>query len=118
MAPDTTADRFRLHADICKVLTDPKRLVLLDSLRAGEMTVSELAEAAGITLPNASQHLAVMRGAGLVEGRRDGAAVRYHLAEPEILRACDIVSGIVDRRQAARRLTADGAPPPVRVVEA
>jgi ArsR family transcriptional regulator len=111
MAPDSATDRYRLHADICKVLTDPKRLVLLDALRSRDLTVGELAQAAGITLANASQHLAVMRGAGLVEGRRDGATVRYHLAEPEILRACDIVSGIVERRQLARRRTADGAGP-------
>jgi ArsR family transcriptional regulator len=109
MAPDSATDQYRLHADICKVLTDPKRLVLLDALRSGDLTVGELAQAAGITLANASQHLAVMRGAGLVEGRRDGATVRYHLAEPEILRACDIVSGIVERRLLARRRTADGA---------
>lgn len=116
MAPDSAADRFRLHAEISKVLTDPKRLVLLDALRSGELSVGELAETAGITLANASQHLAVMRSAGLVEGRRDGATVRYHLAEPEIMRACDIVSGIVERRLEARRI-ADEARGPLPVGE-
>ncbi|MFN8630525.1 MAG: metalloregulator ArsR/SmtB family transcription factor, partial [Chloroflexota bacterium] len=70
MAPDTDpVDRFRLHAEICKVLTDPKRLMLLSALRDGEHTVGDLAAAIGVTLPNASQHLAVLRSAGLVEGR-------------------------------------------------
>jgi len=97
-------DRFRLHADICKVLTDPKRLMLLNALRHGGRTVGELAETVGTSLPNASQHLAVLRSAGLVDGRREGASVRYRLAEPAILDACDIVDGIVERRLAERRV--------------
>jgi DNA-binding transcriptional ArsR family regulator len=105
------ADRYRLHAELCKVLTDPKRLLLLDALRHAEQTVGELASVAGMTLPNTSQHLAVMRAAGLVEGRRQGTVVRYRLAEPAIIGACDIVGGIVDRRLARR--AADGAVAPV-----
>ena len=97
-------DRFRLHAEICKVLTDPKRLMLLNALRHGGRTVGELAETVGTSLPNASQHLAVLRSAGLVDGRREGASVRYRLAEPAILDACDIVDGIVERRLAERRV--------------
>jgi len=110
MTTEHAVDRYRLHAEICKVLTDPKRLMLLDALRHGERTVGELAAVAGMTLPNTSQHLAVMRGAGLVEGRREGTVVRYRLAEPAIIGACDIVGGIVDRRLG--RLAADGAPAP------
>jgi len=98
-------DRFRLHAEICKVLTDPKRLMLLAALRHGGRTVGELAETIGTSLPNASQHLAVLRSAGLVDGRREGASVRYRVAEPAILEACDIVDRIVERRLAERPST-------------
>jgi ArsR family transcriptional regulator, virulence genes transcriptional regulator len=94
--------RARLHAAICKVLTDPKRLLLLQALRGADRTVGELAAAIGASLPNASQHLAVLRAAGLVEGQREGASVRYRLAEPAILDACDIVEGIVDRQLGTR----------------
>jgi ArsR family transcriptional regulator len=110
MAPDPDPlDRYRLHADICKVLTDPKRLLLLSALRDGERTVGELASVIGATLPNASQHLAVLRSAGLVDGRREGAAVRYRLSEPAILDACDIVGGIVERRLSGRALSASAS---------
>jgi ArsR family transcriptional regulator, virulence genes transcriptional regulator len=94
--------RYRLHAEVCKVLTDPKRLMLLDALRTGDRSVGELAGAIGVALPNASQHLAVMRGAGLVESRRLGTTVFYRLAEPGIVAACDVIHAIVDRRLAAR----------------
>jgi ArsR family transcriptional regulator len=95
---DPDDDRYRLHAELCKVLTDPKRLALLDALRSGDRSVGELAAAIGATLANTSQHLAVMRSAGLIEGRRDGTTVRYRIAEPAITAACDIVHGIVERR--------------------
>jgi ArsR family transcriptional regulator len=106
-------ERYRLHAEICKVLTDPKRLMLLDTLRGGERSVGELAGAIGVTLPNASQHLAVLRAAGLVDGRRAGTTVFYRLAEPAITDACDIIHGIVTRRLGDRAgLAAPGVPGP------
>jgi ArsR family transcriptional regulator len=99
---DPDLETYRLHAELCKVLTDPKRLALLDALRSGDRSVGELAAAIGATLANTSQHLAVMRAAGLVEGQRDGTTIRYRIAEPAITAACDIVHGIVERRLGRR----------------
>ncbi len=96
-------ERYRLHAEVCRVLTDPKRLMLIDVLRDGEHSVGELADELGCSLANASQHLAVLRSAGLVETRRDGTTIRYRLAEPSLIQACDVIRGIVDRRMARRR---------------
>jgi ArsR family transcriptional regulator len=93
-----TLEHYRLHAEMCRVLTDPKRLMLLDALRAAERSVGELAQAIGASLPNASQHLAVLRTAGLVERRRTGTIVVYRLTEPAIADACDIIHAIVARR--------------------
>ncbi len=98
MNSERDPDHYRRHAAICRVLTDAKRLVLLDLLRGGERSVGELAEMIGVTLPNASQHLAVLRTAGLVDGRRVGSTVRYQLAEPAIIEACDVIDRIVRRR--------------------
>ncbi len=93
---------FRSHAELCKVLTDPKRLLLIDALRHAERCVGDLAELFGMSLPNASQHLSVLRHAGLVESRREGTTVYYRLIEPRIADACDIVHRIVtDRRRGA-----------------
>ncbi|MBI3748245.1 MAG: helix-turn-helix transcriptional regulator [Chloroflexi bacterium] len=104
-------DHYRRHADICRVLTDPKRLMLLDALRGEERSVGDLAEAIGVALPNASQHLAVLRAAGLVGSRRSGTAVFYRLAEPAIVEACDVIDRIVRRRVASQPgRHADGNP--------
>lgn len=92
------AERYRLRAEVCKVLTDPKRLMLLEVLRDGERSVTELADALGCALANASQHLSVLRSGGLVGTRRDGTTVYYHIAEPGIVAACDAIELIVERR--------------------
>ena len=106
---DEALARYRAHADICKVLTDPKRLMVLDALRGGERSVGDLAAILGVALPNASQHLAVLRSAGLVDGRRAGTSVLYRLAEPGIVEACDIINAIVDRRLGGQPRTPAGS---------
>lgn len=105
---DEAQERYRLHADVCKVLTDPKRLMLIDALRLDDRSVGELAEAIGVALPNVSQHLAVLRAAGLVEGRRIGTSVLYRLAEPAIVDACDVIHAIVERRLAGHAPSSAG----------
>ena len=95
-------ERYRLHAEVCRVLTDPKRLMLLDVLREGEHSVGDLAEELGCNLANASQHLAVLRASGLVDTRRAGTTILYSLAEPELVEACDVIHRIVGRRLAGR----------------
>lgn len=91
-------ERFRAAADICRALTDPKRLALLHQLRDGERTAGTLATDLGCTLANASQHLAVLRHAGLVTARRDGTSIHYRLAMPKILDACDTVTRLAQAR--------------------
>jgi len=90
--------RYRAHAEICKVLTDPKRLMLIDVLRRGVRSVGHLAEEAGLSVANTSQHLAVLRHAGLVDTRRAGTTIHYRLSEPELIAACDVIERIVERR--------------------
>ncbi|MHB8323632.1 MAG: ArsR/SmtB family transcription factor [Candidatus Dormibacteria bacterium] len=89
---------YQLHAELCKVLTDPKRLMILDALRQGEQSVGSLAQQLEVSLANASQHLGVLRHSGLVEVRRAGTTMHYRLSEPRITQACDIVNAIVVSR--------------------
>jgi ArsR family transcriptional regulator len=68
----------------------------------------------GISQPNVSQHLALMRSAGIVEAERDGREVRYRLSDPEIIVACETMRGVLVRHlarisAAASRTTADVA---------
>lgn len=72
-------------AAIARALADPKRLCVVERLASGEQSVSDLSREVGCQVPNMSQHLAVLRSAGLVETRRDGNTVFYRLADPSVL---------------------------------
>jgi DNA-binding transcriptional ArsR family regulator len=65
--------------DLLSVLAEPNRRRLLELLRGGEMTVTELASHFTVTRPAISQHLGVLAAAGLVEVRRDGRFRRYRV---------------------------------------
>lgn len=84
-------DVYRRSAVIGRALADPKRLCVLECLAAGELSVSDLSCRAGCQVPNMSQHLAVLRSAGIVESRREGSTVFYRLVDPTILDAYRIL---------------------------
>ena len=84
-----------LVASMCKALNDPKRLLLLYSLRNGRYTVSELCELIEAPQSNTSQHLAVLRDRGLVEAERQGNNVVYSLRHPKVIDAIDILRGVM-----------------------
>jgi ArsR family transcriptional regulator len=90
----------RMQADVLKVLASPTRLEILHLLVNGPLEVSRIAESIGATQPNASQHLAVLRTAGLVEADRHGREIRYALADPDVIVACDVMRGVLQRRLA------------------
>jgi DNA-binding transcriptional ArsR family regulator len=56
--------------------------------------VGELASRVSCQVPNMSQHLSVLRSAGLVTARRDGNTVFYSLSDPRVLEACQLLSSI------------------------
>jgi len=84
----------RRAATIGRALADPKRLCVLESLAAGELSVSDLSGRVGCQVPNMSQHLAVLRSAGLVTSRRDGNTIYYRLADPRVLEAYRLIQTI------------------------
>ncbi len=72
-------------AAIARALADTKRLCVLETLAEGERSVSELSREVGCQVPNMSQHLAVLRSAGIVATRREGSTIFYRLADPQVL---------------------------------
>ncbi len=91
-------DVTRLQADVLKVLANPTRLEILHRLADGPLEVGRLAAAVGTSQPNASQHLAVLRAAGLVEPDRHGREIRYRLTDPDVIVACGLMRRVLLRR--------------------
>jgi rhodanese-related sulfurtransferase len=77
---------YEQFARIGHALSTPKRLEVLDLLGQGERSVEVLARQANLSVPNASQHLKVLRSARLVDSRRDGPYVYYRLADSAVWR--------------------------------
>jgi ArsR family transcriptional regulator len=86
---------YQLHASICHTLAHPKRLEIIDRLRVGELSVTELVDALEISQANLSQHLSVMRQRGIVTTRREGLKVFYRLSNSKITQACDLMRQVL-----------------------
>jgi len=91
----TDLNLYKLHAGICNILSNPKRLEIIDTLRTREMSVTELADALDISQSNLSQHLAMMRQRGILTTRRKGLNVFYSLSNPKITQACDLMRQVL-----------------------
>jgi rhodanese-related sulfurtransferase/DNA-binding transcriptional ArsR family regulator len=75
---------FDAFARVAKALASGRRIELVDVLANGERTVEALAGEVGLSVANTSQHLQILRQAGLVSSRRQGTSIHYQLAAPEV----------------------------------
>jgi len=102
-AKPLTPAQLRAIAQRFKALAEPSRLEILQALRSGERTVSEILEATEFGQANVSKHLQTLFAAGLVERRRDGVTARYRLADGDVLRLCELMCGRLEKEAVARR---------------
>lgn len=86
---------YERRAGICKAFANPLRLKILDLVAQRSRPVSELRQRLGISEANLSQHLAVLRGAGVIATRRTGKQVHCYLAIPEVKQACALISDVL-----------------------
>jgi ArsR family transcriptional regulator, virulence genes transcriptional regulator len=91
---------YELQAEACKTLANARRLEIIHALASGPREVGRLAAAIGVSQPNVSQHLAIMKAAGIVETERFGREIHYRLADPDVVAACDLMRGVLERRLA------------------
>ena len=82
---EAKAALFDAFAQVGKGLASGRRIELLDVLANGERSVEALAGQTGLSLANTSQHLRLLRQAGLVAMRRQGTFAYYRLASPRVL---------------------------------
>jgi DNA-binding transcriptional ArsR family regulator len=86
---------FERQAAICRAFAHPKRLQLLDLLGRGEERVSALQKTLRISKANLSQHLAILKAAGVVTARRHGRHVYCSLTLPEVRQACHLIREVL-----------------------
>ena len=86
---------FEIHADLCQVLANNKRLMILTLLARKEMNVGEIVEVLKARKANISQHLRVLREKHLVKSRRDGQTIYYSLVDRRLIKACNLIRSIL-----------------------
>ncbi|MFP5342856.1 MAG: ArsR/SmtB family transcription factor [Candidatus Limnocylindria bacterium] len=102
-----------LQAEVLKVLASPRRLEILHCLADGPREVGRIAAELDLSQPNVSQHLAVMRQAGIVDADRVGRGVRYRLTDPDVIVACGVMRAVLERRLQRLAALSNGTAVPV-----
>jgi len=95
---NTTNEIDAIQTTLLRALASAHRLRIVHLLGERPREVNELARLLDLAQATVSQHLAAMRGVGLVEATRDGRRVQYGLADPKILAACDLMREVIVRR--------------------
>jgi DNA-binding transcriptional ArsR family regulator len=102
-------DLVELIAQRFRVIGEPMRIKLLDHLREGPATVTELREALGASQQNVSKHLGVLHHAGIVSRTKQGTSVRYAIADDSVFALCEQVCGGLRAQLAEFQQTLDAA---------
>jgi len=95
-------------AELARALASPHRIEIIEVLGQGERSVEGVAERVGLSVANASQHLRLMRGSGLLASRRDGKHVLYRLSDPAVVDLMTALGRLGERNQAEVRAVMAG----------
>jgi len=100
---------YMLHAEICKVFSNPTRLEILNLLRNKKMSVTELIHKTKLSQANISQHLSIMKSKGIVTSERNGKNIYYKLQNSKIIKAFDIIKEVLtERLEKNRKILVEG----------
>lgn len=86
---------YEMQADLCKIMSSPKRIEIINALKEGEKSVLELVNILGTPKANVSQHLSIMRLKGILKSRRSGVNVFYSIANQKVVTACAIMRDVL-----------------------
>ena len=109
-----TPELMDLVAERFKALGEPARLQILQGLRAGEQTVSELVDATGLGQANVSKHLQLLHSLGFVDRRKEGLYVFYRLTKPAMADVLAVVLGPTGERACCQETACRHCQPPGR----
>lgn len=96
---------YEREAALCKALANPTRLQLVAMLERGDRWSAELHAGLGISKANLSQHLAILKSAGIVATRRQGKELSCGIAMPEVKQATALLRSIIKVQTRNRRMS-------------
>lgn len=99
---DMSPEAIGLVAARFKILAEPLRLLILQTLEEGEASVTNITLSVGSTQPNVSKHLKMLQDAGLVSKRQEGNTVYYKIADESVFELCEVVCGSLKEKFSER----------------
>ena len=103
------AELADLIAARLRVIGDPTRIRILDMLREQELSVAEITERLGSSQQNASKHLGILLGAGILARRKQGSSSLYSIADRGVYELCEQVCGGLQTQLAELSALVEGA---------
>ncbi len=99
---------YVLKAEFFRILGHPARVRILELLREGERTVGDLQDQLGLDSSGTSQHLGALRKQGLLESRREGTSVYYHVRDPRLFQLLEVARQILSSNLEDTQALLDG----------
>lgn len=87
--------KYEIRAKIVKAMAHPTRLYIVDQLAKGDLCVNELTEKIGDDMSTVSKHLTLLKAVGIIQGRKKGTQVYYHLKMPCMLNFFGCVEAVI-----------------------
>ncbi len=88
--------QIKLKAKLFRGFGDASRLSIIECLREGPKSVSEIVACSGLTQPNVSNHLACLRECGLVSAEQTGKYVYYKIGDPRVCTVLELAEALLD----------------------
>ena len=109
---DLTDDALELIAERFRMLSEPMRLRILNTLGENEMSVTEIVTATGANQANISKHLSILLQTGIVSRRKEGLTANYRVVDPSIFELCDLVCNrLIDHHETRQNMLASTVAP-------
>jgi ArsR family transcriptional regulator, virulence genes transcriptional regulator len=86
---------YELHAEVCKALSHPLRIEVIDLLQKGELCFTDMLNETGGLKSNLSQHLSIMVNSGILKVRKDSRCNYYSLSSPKVAKACSLMREVL-----------------------
>ena len=87
--------KYEIRAKIVKAMAHPTRLYIVDHLAKGDLCVNELTEKIEADMSTVSKHLAILKSVGIVQSKKKGTQVYYHLKMPCMLNFFGCVESVI-----------------------
>jgi ArsR family transcriptional regulator len=89
---------YKMKAQVAKALSHESRLIIIDALKEKDMCVHDLTKLVGADQSTVSKHLSVLKGAGILEDRKESNKVYYHLKTPCVINFFDCALEVIRSR--------------------